>query len=58
MPNEIYREFEIDIPYPGFWQACHRDYDGPEDHRIFLGKSIEEVKGLVDDYWDELADAT
>lgn len=51
----LYREFEIDIPYPGFWQACHQDYDGPEDHRIFLAKSREEVMAIVDDYWDEQA---
>jgi hypothetical protein len=51
---EIYREFELDIPYPGFWRAVHQDYDGPEDHRLFVGKSIEEVKAVVDDYWDEL----
>lgn len=53
--TEHYRNFLIDHAYVGY-QAVHKDYDGPEDNRIFHANTIDEVREEVDEYWLENCD--
>jgi len=54
MPREVYREFELYQDYPpGWWHACHQDYDGPEDGRYYVEKTKQAVINIIDDYWDD-----
>jgi len=50
-----YRHFEIkltDNPHPFEWMATHKDYDGPEDNRIFTAPN-EEALTMDIDCWYE-----
>jgi hypothetical protein len=41
----------INAPIPGeLWMACHIDYDGPEDDRIFTTTSEQEAYDYAHDY--------
>jgi len=52
---KTYRNFEIgltDNPYPFQWMATHKDYDGPEDNRIFTAPNEDALIMDIDMYWE------
>lgn len=57
--SRTYREFQLEhitppIPTNAYdWQAVHRDYDGPGDHRVFYGPTIASVCDQIDIWWAE-----
>ena len=52
----MYKGYRIEREYPpifGTWYSyAHEDYDGPEDIRCGVAKSIEAAKAHIDDLED------
>lgn len=54
--REEYRDFTIHFDPPPIpartmdWYGVHKDYDGPEDDRLFYAGSRKDVKSAIDDW--------
>ena len=57
MAIETYRDFLIDFDPPPIpdrrndWVATHKDYDGPEDDRIFRAATLEDLYQEIEDWY-------
>ena len=36
------------------WEATHKDYDGPEDHRVFTSGNLADLAAQIMDFNEEL----
>jgi hypothetical protein len=54
--TEVYRDYKITRSSYG-WEYTHKDYDGPEDHRLGTVGSIEKAKAAIDEYIQENEEA-
>ncbi|SFJ54457.1 hypothetical protein SAMN04515648_4520 [Phyllobacterium sp. CL33Tsu] len=51
-----YRDFTIEHPLaaPAYgFLGIQQQYDGPEDDRCFHGRTVEEVKTEIDEWWEQ-----